>query len=438
MFFRPKELFLQAVLFLSLIGLVTFFARDQINQLGRIAFAQGASSIERTMKDLPPLPQEANLFYVSVDHPSLLTATSHEQSRAPVNVQRIHEWTPARKVSEPTPISVPHDGAFVADELFPSPDGTVIAMQVYYGIDPATWLLDLKDRGKPKLTLLTETGLTRFLGWHPNGEQVLVRASNIGVPDPGLWLVDVHDGSHQHIDIPDLVAPAGLLAAAFAPDGEQLIYATSKGIGFGSELWSANRNGAERRRLWQNDVTTVSNIVPSPDGEQIAFTNILDAPVPFAEAGLWTITRDGSELKQVGVMDGGRGQRPLWSHDSQQLFFVARENYDDRDADYQADKLVSSIRAVHVKSGEARVIAPADGARQIDLSLTPNGELIFSSNRASGNSAPDNDALELWHADSTGKLSQLSTDGESKRHVILLPSAVAGTNPAANNGNPQR
>jgi len=244
-----------------------------------------------------------------------------------------------------------------------------------------------------------------------------------GVADAGLWLVNVLDGSHQQINIP-LAAPESLLAATFSPDGSKIVYATSKGMGFGSEIWLANANGSEAQRLLQDELTIISNLIWSPNGQKMAFTKIADSPVPFSGAGLWVMNSDGSNVQFLTVMDGGRGQEPIWSRDSQKLYFVARENYDNTEADYETKKLVSSIQAVDATTGQVTALVQAKGARQLDLTLTKKGDLLFVSNRTStaGRQERSNSdsPLEVWQLTPTGQLQQLTNDGEGKRHPVLI------------------
>lgn len=191
--------------------------------------------------------------------------------------------------------------------------------------------------------------------------------------------------------------------------------ATSKGIGFGSEIWSANLESQEFNLIHSEEQKTVADLQWSPDGSTLAFVNLLDSPVPFAEAGLWQMSSGGGEAQLLASMDGGRGQAPIWSQDSQRLYFVTRENLDDRAADYESAALASSIRVVDVETREANTLVPAESARQVDLDVTGASELIFASNREG--------SLELWRLRTDGQLQQLTVDGEDKRHPVIVQTA---------------
>lgn len=242
------------------------------------------------------------------------------------------------------------------------------------------------------------------------------------VPDPGLWLVNVADGTHQRLEIPGLTAPEMLLAAAFSPDGAKLVYATSKGMGFGSEIWLAEADGSNPRQVLKDELTIISSLNWSPDGGQIAFTKIVDGPVPFSGAGLWVMQADGADPQFLTVMDGGRGQEPLWSADSAELFYVARENYDNVEADYETEQLESSIRTMEVQSLRETVLVDNIDSRQIDLSLAGADGLVFSSNRAGDQ--------EVWNFDlASNRLQQLTFDGEGKRWPVLITAPQAQGQP---------
>lgn len=182
-------------------------------------------------------------------------------------------------------------------------------------------------------------------------------------------------------------------------------------MGAGSTIWAVDED-SEPRKLWNDKVTVVGSLSYSPDGKYIAFNNLLDSPVPFAKAGLWVIETDSEQASFLTVMDGGHGQQPLWSRDGAELYFVRRDNLDDTTADYKAEALVSSVRAFRLEEREERELASSDGARQIDLSLTLAGELVFASNRGGG--------AELWVVSPDGSLRQVTIDGSAKRHPLIV------------------
>lgn len=388
---------------------------------------ENAAPLVRAQESLPPLPEGTNLFFVSTDIPSLLAATAGDSPALSAQAQtptRLISWDNGQGQvrSSATQGEVGHDGGNVAGKLALSPDGQRLMVQTHFGVQPMAWSLDLRQPANPTLTRMTAAGTGLFMGWHPDSQRALYRADDSDVPDPGLWLVNVSDGTHQRLDIPNLAAPEMLLAAAISPDGAKLVYATSKGMGFGSEIWLAAADGRNPRRVLQDDLTIISSLNWSPDGGQIAFTKIVDGPVPFSGAGLWVMQADGSNPQSLTVMDGGRGQEPLWSEDSTELFYVARENYDNVEADYDTVQLHSSIRALEVQNLRETVLVDNLSSRQIDLSLAGAEGLVFSSNRAG--------KQEVWHFDlKSHQLQQLTFDGEGKRWPVLIATSQAQGQP---------
>lgn len=424
---------LQVGLFVVLFSVVAALTVALAQRSGPVAIAQEETTVTRATVELPSVPEGDLLLFASINPPALLGAPASSIERGapipPDQIQQLIQWgTPVEEhapaetemehddpATSPEEVEGGHDGLTLPGSLFSSPDGRYAAVQLYPGPMAVVLLIDLADRNKPVLSRLTPEGFGRFLGWHPDSRHALYVALDLMVSDPGLWIVDVVEGTHQRIETPGLVAPEGLTAAAFSPDLATVVYATHGGMGTGSELW-ATTEGGEPRKLWSDKVTVVGSLSYSPDGKYIAFSNLLDSPVPFAKAGLWVVEIESEQASFLTVMDGGHGQQPLWSRDSAELYFVRRDNLDDTTADYETEALVSSIRAFRLEEREERELASSDGARQIDLSLTPAGELVFASNR--------NGAAELWVVSPDGNLRQVTIDGSAKRHPLVVSSAT--------------
>lgn len=366
---------------------------------------------------LPSLQGTANLFFASINA-ATLSAPAIDRSWGadrgspaihPVAGDQLFDFD-SGKTGAQGGASTDHPNVTVGP-LFLSPDGSRLAVQAYAGALPAVWLIDLSDHNRPVMMSLTEASVGRFLGWHPDSRHALYAALDLYVSDPGLWLVDVTDGTHRRLAIPELVAPEGLTAAAFSPDGSTLAYALTGGLGTGSTVWLM-KNQDPRQRVWTDHKTVAASLTFSPDGKYLALTNLLDSPVPFAKAGLWAIDTASGKSTFLTLADGGHGQQPVWSRDSAELYLVKRDNLDDDKADYDASALVSSIHAVRVADRAERELAPSSGARQVDLSLTPNGDLAFASNRGS--------ISEIWAVGAGGALRQVTSDGVPKRFPLFL------------------
>jgi Tol biopolymer transport system component len=291
-----------------------------------------------------------------------------------------------------------------------SPDGNLVALEVYDEIYPSTWILDLRSG---RLSPALERGYSQLLGWHPDGNQLIVKVLDTLVSDPGLWFVDIHSGKHKRIDIPNL-PPEGLLGAAISPDGNSLAYAFSKGMGFGSELWIMDLTNNIAKQIRYEEHGMIGYILWTPNGRQIVFTAMADSPVPYDEAGLFVVNADGSNLELLSSMDGGHGQEPHFGNDGQTLYFVERNNQQDKKANYDASALVSSIHTVNLTTHQTEELVSADGADQLDISLSADGDVFFVSNRGG---SPD-----IWAFDISGNLQQVTADGKNKRYPLFVSS----------------
>jgi len=374
---------------------------------------------ERSSVTLPPLQSGANLFFVTTDSATLYTSAIDEVWDAvpsfevirPSDAEELIAFGDENLSSDSSESETGHDNTRMLGQSFLSPDGRYIAMNVHTGPLSVVWVIDLKDKANPEMFRLVTEGFGRFLAWHPDSQHVLYLAYDLMVSNPGLWMVDIVGGSHQRIEISTLVTPQNLTAAAISPDGAVILYATTQGMGTGSELWKME-DQQTHRRIWGDQQTVIGSLSYSPDGQFVALVNLLDSPVPFANAGLWKIDALTSSATFLTTMDGGHGQSPIWSNNSNELYFVKRDNPDEIEANYNAKSLVSSVRAIDVNNLTERVVVPADGARQLDLSLAPNGDLMFASDRG--------DVLEVWTVSSDGHFQQVTADGQPKRFPLIV------------------
>ncbi len=342
---------------------------------------------------------------------ALALGTNHQPSAVggPAAPATVVEFVEAAPVADGAKSQLGRDANTVIRGTHLSPRGDLLAVQVDMGPRPTAWLVDASDRSGQTTRPLAPGASGEFLAWHPSGRFALFKAVEIDVKDAGLWVVDTSNGSHRRLSTPEIGAAEGILAGAFSPDGSSVVWASSRGLGFGSQIWTSTLRGGQRRLLVDQPNGIVGALSYSPDGRTIAFNTLFDSPVPFAPAGVWVVEAQGrSKPRLLAEMDGGHGERPYWTKDSSALLYVARENPLDRRADHASEALVSSIRSVDLASGRETVRVPADGARQIDLAPGASGDWYFASNREG--------SLEIWRLDAAGALSQVTHDGTPKRY----------------------
>jgi len=158
-------------------------------------------------------------------------------------------------------------------------------MEIDSGTKASAILIDLQSSSRA--TRLVPQGYGAFLAWHPDSTKILYQTEREDVTDPGLWLVNLSNGSHINIPLPKDFVPEGIQGAAISPDGQHIIYSVTRGMSYGSSVWLCDIDGTNLRQVMDYPYNAVVNLSWSPDGNRFAFTTLYDSPVPFADAGLW-------------------------------------------------------------------------------------------------------------------------------------------------------
>ena len=234
-------------------------------------------------------------------------------------------------------------------------------------------------------TLLLEaaTGQTRpaepepwqesfFLNWAPDGDSFLLRVDPIG--DDVILLVNARNGRFERMDVPPFTYDV-----AFSPDGKRVLYAVSRGLGFGSELWMMDRNGRNREQIVHDPAHVIAYPRWSPTGDGIAYVHMPDSNVPFTVGELVLADGNGRSGRVVALADAGHGYPPVWSPDGRQVAFVVRENPEESAADIAAPYLVSNIYLADTVSGNVRAVTRFETALTDGPAWSPDGAwLAFS------------------------------------------------------------
>ena len=272
-----------------------------------------------------------------------------------------------------------------------SPDGRYLAINGTRDHGEQVWVYDTQHM---LMRLTPQHVLGNFLHWLPSGDRFLYRPMFPMGPDapmdgnngwnPGLWIVNAATGSHVNIDIH--LPSAFLVDAAPSPDGTQIVYSTSQGLGLGSDTWLMKSDGSEQTHLFhlKGGAQSIAGLFAwSPDGSKIAYERISDSPVPFLPAGLWVMNRVGGGQRLLAQADGGHGYAPLWSPDGRRIAFVERTNLADRQADTSMQALQCGIAVVDVASGQSWLVAsPQQTHMQININpqwASDSGSITFMS-----------------------------------------------------------
>lgn len=203
----------------------------------------------------------------------------------------------------------------------PAPRGRWIAVEWDCPSGPRTGLFDSAS-GRIRLAISDQTLDNRLLAWHPDGGSVYLKIGMLSFPQ--VIRVDV-----ETLRAVELPVAAFVYDLAVSPDGGQVLYSLSNGIGFGSETWlgAENAQNASQLLLQQNHITALAQF--SPDGSQIAYLQMPDSQEPFPAGALWVMDADGRNPFRAAEADAGHGFPPAWSPDGTKIAFVGRSDPSD-------------------------------------------------------------------------------------------------------------
>ncbi len=237
--------------------------------------------------------------------------------------------------------------------ISPSPDGRYLAAQVNCEWGGYVLVAALSSGEVARLagTLGQES---IFLDWQPGGEpRLAVRAEPTG--DGGVYLVNP-----RTLEAERLPVPGETYDVSFSPDGQRVLYATTEGLGRGSELWVMDYDGSGAIWLLREPQHIIALPRWSPDGRRLAYIRMVDNEVPFTVGEMWVMDESGARMLS-GQADAGHGYGPAWSPDGRAIVFVVRENATDRDADVAAGRLASNIYLAEVATGQVRAVTRFEG-----------------------------------------------------------------------------
>jgi Tol biopolymer transport system component len=246
-----------------------------------------------------------------------------------------------------------------------------------------------------------------FLSWTPDGDALLVRVGHLG--ESAVFLVNAQNGRFERVDTPPFTYDV-----AFSPDGERVLYATTRGLGFGSEVWIMDRNGRNREQIIDDPAYIIAYPRWSPSGETIAYIRMPDSNIPFTVGELVLADGDGRNERVIGPADAGHGYPPVWSPDGRQVAFVVRENSENRRADVVASALESNAYVADVHSGEVRALTRFESALTEAPAWSPDGMWLAFSTNAGG--VPD-----IWLAEvATGAVYQVTQNAHARCPIWVM------------------
>jgi hypothetical protein len=329
----------------------------------------------------------------------LLSCTQQTQQPPPQTTFTIYRFDPPALIEfsqefqaiGEIPFSIPPNcGLF---NIFSAPHGNFTAIELSCPNGQTVLFLDTSTSSVTQPVIDSDS---HFLAWTFDGEAAYLKVDALG--SPRVIRVST-DGAQDLIPITEFTYDL----AASANQGE-FTFTFSRGMGQGSELWSAKQNGSVAELLYADSFNYLSFARYSPDGSQIAFIKIPDTQTPFTVGELWVMASDGSNPRKLADADAGHGYAANWSPDGTRIAFVVRENQDDERADRSSEALISNIYIVNIQSGVLTQITHLEEGRAETPFWSPDGNTLAFN-------VVINDRMEMRLADViTGEIRSLITD----------------------------
>jgi Tol biopolymer transport system component len=250
-------------------------------------------------------------------------------------------------------------------DLFPAPLGSFLLIELNCPSGQTVLLLDLETASTTQPVTDADS---HFLAWQSDGRAAYLKVDSLGSP---RILRAYVDGRQEILPIPEFTYD---LAAK--PDSPDFTFTLSRGLGYGSELFLARRDGRALQSLYADPYNYLSFARWSPDGKQIAFIKTPDTQTPFTVGELWVMDADGANARKLADADSGHGYAANWSPDGTHIAFVVRENPRDETADQSNEALISNIYVIEVESGELTQITRFENSRTETPHWSPDGNTL--------------------------------------------------------------
>jgi Tol biopolymer transport system component len=240
-----------------------------------------------------------------------------------------------------------------------------------------------------------------FLNWVPDGDSFLVRVGHLG--ESAVFVVNAQNGHFEQVDTPPFTYDV-----AFSPDSRRVLYAVTRELGFGSEVWMMDRNGRNREQIISDPAHIIAYPRWSPAGDAMAYIRMADSNVPFTVGELVLTDGDGRNERVIAPADAGHGYPPVWSPDGRQVAFVVRENAGESVTDVAALYLESNVYLADVASGSVRVVTRFESALTEAPAWSPDGTWLAFSTNVGG-------VADVWLVEvASGELQQVTQSANAR------------------------
>ena len=277
----------------------------------------------------------------------------------PAFIEYSLEYEPINEI----PFSIPPNCGL--NNTFSAPIGKYLAIELNCPNGQTVLFLDTES-GAPTQPVTTTDA--HFLAWTSDGKAAYLKVDSLGSPQ----IIRAYtDGVKEILAVSEFTYD---LSAQ--PDSHDFTFTLSRGLGYGSDMYLAKRDGRDQQLLHSDQYNYISFARWSPDGKQIAFIKIPDTQTPFTVGELWTMSADGTNAHKLADVDAGHGYAANWSPDGKRIAFVMRENIEDENANQSGDALISNIYVVDAESGKANQVTSFDSGRVETPLWSPDGNTL--------------------------------------------------------------
>jgi Tol biopolymer transport system component len=269
--------------------------------------------------------------------------------------------------------------------LAPAPNGPLTAIEWQCADGPRTQVVDLND--KKTFSLVDDASLdSHFLAWSPDGKSVYLKVGVLANPQ----ILRVEAVSRQVTVMP---IPANTYSLAVSPADGTIVWALTRGIGSGSQVWGSDAHSLMSQLVLADPTNIIGLMHFSPDGKRIAAIRLPDDQALLPPGELWIADSDGQHAHFAATADAGRGMFPVWSPDGEKIAFAGRDHPRDAGSINLSILTLADLQLVTV---DVRPEAPP--------AWSPDGSRLYFTRKSDGK-------MEVWFYElSTGKAQKLFED----------------------------